>query len=383
MRHNPAGLRVLVVLPFPPDREGGAAARCAVALLQGLQARRVDCRALAIETRPSQSAAPGLEVELVRVELSRWQARWNRLVHPGSALIAGHVGERLRQLAAGVDLVHLVGASVAGALWMLDCPAVLQLDTLTVRDREIRRPWTREEREALETLRAERRALRRADWVLVSSPEVADALPRRIPRSHRVIAPLALDAGYYAPQASLQRPLAGLIGTARWPPTTRAVRRLLTRVWPLVIEQRPTARLMLAGEGMEAAAFGEAAHGPGVEWRGRVASASQFLRELGVLLYPPTSGGGVKVKVLEALALGVPVVCTAAGAEGLIDHGGIILSDDDAELAAATVALLDDAAARREAGVRAHANFLANHTPAVAAGPVVELYQRMLASRPE
>jgi len=42
------------------------------------------------------------------------------------------------------------------------------------------------------------------------------------------------------------------------------------------------------------------------------------------------------------------------------------------------VALLDDAAARRDAGARARENFLAHHTPAVAALPVVELYERMM-----
>jgi polysaccharide biosynthesis protein PslH len=296
-------------------------------------------------------------------------------------MISGHFAQRLRELAAGVDIVHLVDLRVAGALRMLDCPTVLQLDCLTARDRQIRRLWTREDRDALEILRAERRALRRADWLLLSSQAVADGLPGRIAPSHRAFAPLALDPAHYAQRASLEHPVAGLIGTARWPPTTNAVRRLLKRVWPLVLDRRPTARLMLAGDGMEASTFGAAADLPGVEWRGRVPSASDFLCELGVLLYPLTAGSGAKVKVLEALALGVPVVSTREGAEGLLDHGGVVVEEDDARIAAATVALLDDAAVRRDVGAQAHENFLANHTPAVAAAPVVELYERMLASR--
>jgi len=372
-------LRVLVVLPFTPDREGGAAARCAVALLQGLRAQGVDCRALAVESgRSSSPSSAESQIELVRVELSRWQGRWRRLAHPGDALIGGRFAQRLRALAADVDIVHLVEASTAGALGMLERPAVLQLHNLTLRDRERWRLWTREDRDALEILRSERRALRRAEWVLVNSPELAAGLPRRIPSSHRAVAPLALDAAHYARRASLEQPVAGLIGTAKWPPTTNAVRRLLTRVWPLVLERRPSARLELAGEGMEAATFGAAADLPGVLWRGRVPSASDFLRELGVLLYPLTSGSGVKVKVLEALALGVPVVSTREGAEGLLDHRGVVVEEDDERIADAAVALLDDLAARREAGAEAHENFLANHTPAVAALPVVELYERII-----
>jgi polysaccharide biosynthesis protein PslH len=379
LRHTLASLRVLVVLPFPPDREGGAAARCAVALLMGLQERGVDCRVLAVAgDRPPPSGSAGPPLELVPVEVSRWRGRWGRLARPGSTLVSGRFAERLRELAADVDVVHLVEVSTGGALSMLERPAVLQLHSLTLRDREVWRPWAAEDRDALETLRAERRALRLADWLLLNSPEVAADLPKRIPPSHRVVAPLALDPAHYSERASLEQPVAGLIGTAGWPPTSGAVRRLLTRVWPLVIERRPGARLMLAGDGMEAAAFGAGADLPGVEWHGRVPSASDFLRELGVLLYPLAHGGGVKVKVLEALALGIPVVSTRAGVEGLLDERGVSVAEDDAQIATAAAALLDDRVARREAGALAHESFLCNHTPAVAALPVVELYERMI-----
>jgi glycosyltransferase involved in cell wall biosynthesis len=387
-------LRVLVVLPFPPDHEGGAAARCAVALLQGLESHGVDWRAIAVAGHPAapssarggsappradqSPASTSLPIELIPVGLSRWRGRWERLAHPGGALIGGRFAERLRELAGGVDVVHLVEVGTAGALPMLARPALLQLHSLTLRDRDAWRPWVREERDAFETLRAERRALRRVDWVLLNSPEVAAGLPRRIAPSHRVVAPLALDPAPYAQQASLEQPVAGLIGTAMWPPTGNAVRRLLTRVWPRVLERRPGARLMLAGEGMEAARFGASAGLPGVRWLGRVPSASDFLRELGVLLYPLTAGGGVKVKVLEALALGIPVVSTRDGAEGLVEQRGVVVEEDDELLASATVALLDDLPARRGAGAQARENFLANHTPAVAALPVVELYERMI-----
>jgi glycosyltransferase involved in cell wall biosynthesis len=399
VRHTLVRLRVLVVLPFLPDREGRAAARCAVALLEGLRAHGVDCRVLALADAPAPASSEALvlagseapvpassdapasrdaPVEVVSLELSRWQGRWRRLARPGSMPAGGRFAERLRRLVADVDVVHLVDVGMAGALSLLERPAVLQVDSLTQLDRRVVRLWAPEERDALQTLRAERRALRRADWLLLSSREVAAALPGRIPQARRAIAPLALDPVLYERQASLERPIAGLIGTARWPPTANAVRRLLGRVWPLVLERRPDARLMLAGVGMEASEFADGAELPGVQWRGRVPSASDFLRELGVLLYPLTRGSGVKVKVLEALALGVPVVSTRDGAEGLRDRGGVVVEQNDEELAAATVALLDDEAARHRAGARARENFLANHTPAVATLPVLELYERMI-----
>ena len=235
MRYALASLRVLVVLPFPPDYEGSAAARCAAALLQGLHAQGVDCRALAVEAPILQPPTySGIQIEFMSADSLRWQRRWNRLVNPGRAVVSGRFAERLRQLAGDVNIVSLVDPRTAGALRMFDCPTVLQLDLLAARDRKIRRLWAPAERDALEVLRSERRVMRRANWLLVNSQEVAEILPRRIDRSHRVIAPLALDPAHYKQQALLERPVAGLIGTARWPTTTNAVRRLLSRVWPLV-----------------------------------------------------------------------------------------------------------------------------------------------------
>lgn len=367
-------------MPFAPAHEGGAAARCAIGLLQGLQAHGVDYRVVAADARAQPMPAPeGLGVEMVRVEIpSRWRARWNWLVNPAGALADGPFAERVRALSREADIVHLVELHAAGAVGDLGRPTVQQLHCLTLRDREIRRPWRHEDRVSIGLLRAERAARRRADQVLVNSNEVADALERHVPRSRITVAPLALDPAHYTSQASLGQPVAGLIGTARWPPTANAVVRLLTRVWPLVRERRPTARLILAGSGMQASAFAGISQQDGVEWRGHVNSATDFLRELGLLLYPLSAGSGAKVKVLEALALGVPAVTTRDGAEGLLDRAGVLVEEDDLRIAEAAVSLMDDGEARRAAGARARANFLANHTPAVTAEPVVELYRRMM-----
>jgi glycosyltransferase involved in cell wall biosynthesis len=172
--------------------------------------------------------------------------------------------------------------------------------------------------------------------------------------------------------------LVGLIGTARWPPTQEAVVRLLRSVWPLVRARRPDARLLLAGDGMEPAHFGAVADAPGVEWRGRVESAADFLRELGVLLYPLSRGSGAKVKVLEALALGIPVVTTPDGAEGVGARGGLTVETDDERLASCVLALCEDPQARREAGAAARRTFTLHHSPPTAAAAVAEVYERML-----
>jgi len=382
MRHTLAALRVLVVLPYPPLPEGGAAARCSLALLRGLQDHGVECQVLAadIGSAPPEALPAGLHVEIVSpAPPSPWQGRRDRLVHPNGLLARGEFAARVQALSVNVDVVHFVEAQAAVGMRHARVPALAQIHFHTRRDRRIGVPWRREGRDAIELLRAERRVCRSARWLLANSVEVAAELAASAPRAQVAVAPLALDERYYTPPATLESSTAGLIGTAGWPPTARAVERLLTEIWPRVHERRPQARLLLAGVGMERSAFPDLPECPGVEWRGRVPSATAFLRELGVLLYPLTAGSGLKVKVLEALALGIPVVTTPDGAEGLGGGGGVTVESDDRRIVEATVALLDDPDARRDAGEAARRTFVDHHTPAVAARPVVALYERMLA----
>lgn len=383
MRDTLAALRALVVLPHPPLPEGSAAARCAIGLVRGLLACDVDVQVLAanLGSAPLDTIPGDLSVEVVPIDVpSSWQARRDRLLRPNGLLRQGPFAARLQELAESSDLVHFVEAQTAVAMGLVDRPSLAQIHFLTRRDRKIGLPWQRDTRTAIELLRAERGVCKRARWLLANSQEVATELARAAPHAQVAVAPLALDPSFYTPRASVELPLVGLIGMARWPPTKHAVERLVGDVWPLVLERHPQARLMLAGKGMEQAAFSHLPERQGVEWWGEVPSATGFLRELGVLLYPLTEGSGAKVKVLEALALGIPVVSTPAGAEGLGGSEGLTVESEDSKLATATVRLIEDGAARAAAADAAYRTFLTHHTPQPAAQPVVELYERILAS---
>jgi glycosyltransferase involved in cell wall biosynthesis len=363
-----------------PDPEGTAAARCTAALLMGLASRGVECRVVCVDTGdPLPSVPAGVILEAApSPPRTRAQIRMRRLLRPLGELARGPFAERVEVGARTADVVHFADLEAAAALGRVHGPALVQLDCLTRRDPRVWNPLRLQGRRSIELLRGEVGIRRRARWLLASSPEVAGRLTATAPRARVSYAPLALDPAHYEPAAALDSSLVGLIGTARWPPTQQAVVRLLTRVWPLVRARRPDARLLLAGDGMEPAHFGAIAAAPGVEWRGRVESAADFLRELGVLLYPLSRGSGAKVKVLEALALGIPIVTTPDGAEGVGAGGGVTVETDDDRLATSVIALCEDAQARREAGAAARRAFALHHSPGTAAAAVAELYERMV-----
>ena len=168
--------------------------------------------------------------------------------------------------------------------------------------------------------------------------------------------------------------MAGIIGTGGWAPTAEAIRRLVTRVWPLVRARVPDARLLVAGRGT--ARLGLEAV-PGVEVVGEVESGAAFMRSLSLLLYPIERGSGMKVKVLEALATGVPVVTTPQGAEGVVVGPGIVVETDDEALAAAAARILLDDSERSERGAAALDTFRRYYAPGPATLPLVDLYGRM------
>jgi glycosyltransferase involved in cell wall biosynthesis len=341
-------------------------------------ANGVDCTVLSPARGDSTPSLPeGATLELVtEPRMGLLQIRLGRLVRPLGRLRSGPFAERVRVLARDADVVHFVEAEAAATIDLVERPAVAQLHCLTRKDPRVWNPLRPGGRNSIEALRGELRVRRHARWLLVNSADVAGTLASS--HSDVTVAPLSLDPAHYLPRATLDSPLVGLIGTAYWPPTAVAVERLLRTVWPLVLERRADARLVLAGESMVRERFAHIPEPPGVEWRGRVPVASDFLRELGVLCYPVTAGSGMKVKVLEAMAMGVPVVTTPEGAEGLAANAGVTVETDDMRLAQATISLLEDADRRLALGAEAHAGFMLHHTPAVAAKPVVDLYRRML-----
>ena len=129
-------------------------------------------------------------------------------------------------------------------------------------------------------------------------------------------------------------------------PNRLAAELLVTRIWPLVRAARPQAHLLLAGRGSREflAGLAPAAVAPGVTALGFVDDLAPLYRQATTVPAPLPEGGGIKIKVLEAMARGVPVVTTPVGAEGITvaADGAAVIAPADERFAAALVAVAGD-----------------------------------------
>lgn len=105
------------------------------------------------------------------------------------------------------------------------------------------------------------------------------------------------------------------LGSMDWTPNLEGVNWFLDEVWPLLHKQLPDIKLYLAGRQMP----DEIAERnlPNVEVVGEVDDAYRFMRLHGIMIVPLLSAGGIRVKIIEGMALGKVVVSTTIGAEGI------------------------------------------------------------------
>jgi len=131
------------------------------------------------------------------------------------------------------------------------------------------------------------------------------------------------------------------LGNYEYAPNVDAVEWALTDIAPRVWAQAPDVRFCICGHGMPAAwaqRFADAR----IEWRGYVPDLAEVQRHSAVFMAPLRAGGGSKLKVLEAMAAGLPVVSTREGLSGLPVRPGVqaLAADDAPAFAQALLQLL-------------------------------------------
>ncbi|RJT42613.1 glycosyltransferase [Mesorhizobium waimense] len=216
---------------------------------------------------------------------------------------------------------------------------------------------------ALDVRRLERKAAAIVDriWVcsrrdhgkfkaLVSSTVPVDIVANGIPRAEDI--PKALPA---LPASSGGFPLILLVGHLGYQPNIDAAQRLARSILPRIRQALPTAKLTLAGRS-PAPSVQALARLEGVALVEDPDDVRPLLSAAHLSVIPLSMGGGTRIKILEAMAWGVPVIATPLAAEGLdlVENEDVLLAASDEELAAMAIALCADPG--RMARQRAHAH---------------------------
>lgn len=212
----------------------------------------------------------------------------------------------------------------------------------------------------------ERRICRLADRVVAVSEADRDALRCLAPGLDATVVPNGVDLDFLRPDAV--PPLAEMgphalvfTGKMDYRPNVDAVLWFVEAVLPLIMAQVPDARFYVVGQ-QPHARLAALAGNPAVTVTGRVPDVRPYIAAAGVYVVPLRIGGGTRLKVLEAMAMGQPIVSTRLGCDGFTFADGreVIFADEPAAFAATTVALLRDRARAAELGRSARA-YVAAH----------------------
>jgi len=203
--------------------------------------------------------------------------------------------------------------------------------------------------------RYEAEVCRRADHVVAMSPADREAIRAIAPTVKVTIVPNGVELDEYANYKGPIQPF-DLVFTGKmdFRPNVDAMLWFVKEVLPLIQKERPQVRLAIVGQHPHPR-LEPLRHRPGVTITGWVPDVRPYIAGATVYVAPLRVGGGTRLKLLQAMAMGAAVVSTSLGAEGFpVTHNHqLLLADTPQSFAQAVLALLDDPARRARLGTAA------------------------------
>jgi glycosyltransferase involved in cell wall biosynthesis len=131
-----------------------------------------------------------------------------------------------------------------------------------------------------------------------------------------LVTPTGIDTGTFKPDyENIDYPSLFHLGALDWPPNQEGLKWFFSKVWPKILKEFPDLKFYLAGRNAppEFDKFSE----PNVEFLGEVESAHDFIRSKTIMVVPLLSGSGMRIKIIEGMALGKAIITTSIGREGI------------------------------------------------------------------
>ncbi len=202
------------------------------------------------------------------------------------------------------------------------------------------------------------------------------------PHLHTEVIPNGVDVQRYQP-LPVQRddPVMLFIGTMSYAPCVDGAIFFSQQVLPLIRKAIPNARFLIVGADPDPEV--RALESEAVEVTGRVPEIEPYYSRASICVVPLRAGGGTRLKILEAMAFGRPVVSTSIGCEGLEVRDGqdLLVADEPEKIAAQVIRLLTDKDLYRQIADEARKTVEAQYDWDAIAGRLMDIYQELNPTR--
>lgn len=192
--------------------------------------------------------------------------------------------------------------------------------------------------------RYERRYLGRVADLIFVSPVDRDSAVRNCPYSHTWVVPNGVDTDYFKSEGRSERVSNQLLftGVMDYPPNHDAMMYFVEQILPRIRQEIPETSLVIAGRNPLSALQSHVQQCGCVQITGYVDDMRPYFETSSVYIAPLRSGAGMKNKVLEAWAMGLPVVATSVSCSGIaVDPGrNILMADSPEEFSKQVIGLL-------------------------------------------
>ncbi len=367
-------------VPFPPDRGDRITTFNVLKKLKEMGRLRVACFLESPRDRAGVDALRGMGIQVEAADLHprlkkllslAWLPTRIPLTLP--YFHSDRLEERVRRWSEeGLDLAFAYSSSMGQYLLGKPIPlkvmqfAELDSDKWLQLSRESSFPWSWiYRREAKLLLSFEKSLARAMDLSLLVSPLEKKLFQERIPGVEPLVVENGVDSEYFQPRRGEEPREKAVIftGVMNYAPNVRGVLRFSREVWPRVREAHPEALFYVVGSDPSRPI--QALHGrDGIHVTGRVPDTRPWFERARVAVAPLWVARGIQNKVLEAMAMALPVVSTPAAFGGIDARPGehLLLAEDPADFAQAVITLLEDPEKASAMGRAARARVLERYS---------------------
>jgi len=233
--------------------------------------------------------------------------------------------------------------------------------------------------------KAEKFYVQQADHLLTVSELDRRFFSQYIDAYKITVIPTGVDTDYFQPTHGEENPNSLVFtGSLDWLPNDDAMSYFLTELLPRIRYYVPQATFCIAGRNPSPKIRALAIR-HGVQVTGRVQDIRPYIRSAAVYVVPLRIGGGTRLKIFEAMAMGKAIISTSIGAEGLpVENGeNIIVRDDPDQFALSAARLLLDSEYRRRLGSAARQLVSTNYSWKVAAAKFDMVLRKVVTKRAE